>query len=61
MGKETVKVDKTKAENLGSGGPIEPIVLGSNQTDKGCQVLGEKSWLFPPLPRIQGELALQLL
>lgn len=55
MGKETFKVDKTKTENLGSGGPVEPIVLGSNQTVEGSRTLGEKGWLFPPLPRIQGD------
>lgn len=55
MGKETFKVDKTEAENLGSGGPVEPIVLGSNQTMEGSRALGEKVWLFPPLPRIPGE------
>lgn len=36
-------------------GPIEPIVLGSDQNIEGTGALGEKVWLFQALPRIQGE------
>ena len=57
-GKETFRVEETKAENLVGGGPAEPFVLGSSQNVVGSTALGERSWLFQALPRIQGESGL---